>query len=137
MPLVEVIRGAKTSDATVARTVAANALGKKPWSLKIAPAFGEPGALPLFRRLQFIGEGWRGFSNHRRCDGALGWPMGPAYLLDVVGLDTAVHAQDVMAQGFPDRMQEGYESCVVQLYKAARLGQKNQKAFTNMRRIKR
>ncbi|MFL7053068.1 3-hydroxyacyl-CoA dehydrogenase family protein [Vibrio cyclitrophicus] len=33
-----------------------------------------------------------------------GWPMGPAYLLDVVGLDTAHHAQQVMASGFPERM---------------------------------
>ena len=30
-----------------------------------------------------------------------GWPMGPAYLLDVVGIDTAHHAQAVMAAGFP------------------------------------
>ncbi len=33
-----------------------------------------------------------------------GWPMGPAYLLDVVGIDTAFHAEQVMAQGFPERM---------------------------------
>ena len=30
--------------------------------------------------------------------------MGPAYLLDVVGIDTGHHAGDVMAQGFPARM---------------------------------
>lgn len=35
-----------------------------------------------------------------------GWPMGPAYLLDVVGIDTAHHAQAVMAAGFPQRMQK-------------------------------
>ena len=33
-----------------------------------------------------------------------GWPMGPAYLGDVVGLDTAVHAGKVMADAYPDRM---------------------------------
>ncbi|MFO1370630.1 MAG: fatty acid oxidation complex subunit alpha FadB [Marinagarivorans sp.] len=131
MPLVEVIRGAKTSDATVARTVAyANALGKKAVVIKDCPGF-------LVNRVLF--PYFVGFSllvkdgvDFQTIDGVMerwGWPMGPAYLLDVVGLDTAVHAQDVMAQGFPDRMQEGYESCVVQLYKAARLGQKNQKGF--------
>ena len=30
-----------------------------------------------------------------------GWPMGPAYLLDVIGIDTAKHAGSVMAAGFP------------------------------------
>ena len=29
-----------------------------------------------------------------------GWPMGPALLLDVVGLDTANHVQHVMAEGY-------------------------------------
>ncbi len=29
-----------------------------------------------------------------------GWPMGPAYLMDVVGIDTGVHAAEVMAEGF-------------------------------------
>ena len=28
-----------------------------------------------------------------------GWPMGPAYLLDVVGIDTGRHAAGVMAEG--------------------------------------
>src|SRR5690606_32190591 len=40
MPLVEVIRGAKTSDTAVARTVAyANAIGKKPIVVKDCPGF--------------------------------------------------------------------------------------------------
>ena len=30
--------------------------------------------------------------------------MGPAYLMDVVGIDTGHHGRDVMAEGFPDRM---------------------------------
>lgn len=29
-----------------------------------------------------------------------GWPMGPAYLIDVVGIDTGVHGAEVMAEGF-------------------------------------
>ena len=45
--------------------------------------------------------------DYRRIDQLMerfGWPMGPAWLLDVVGLDTARHASGVMAQGYPDRM---------------------------------
>ncbi|RYZ93807.1 MAG: fatty acid oxidation complex subunit alpha FadB, partial [Moraxellaceae bacterium] len=131
MPLVEVIRGAKTSDATVARTVAyANALGKKAVVIKDCPGFLVNRVLfPYFAGFSLLVKDGVDFQTIDSVMERWGWPMGPAYLLDVVGLDTAVHAQDVMAQGFPDRMQESYESCVTQLYKASRLGQKNQKGF--------
>jgi 3-hydroxyacyl-CoA dehydrogenase/enoyl-CoA hydratase/3-hydroxybutyryl-CoA epimerase/enoyl-CoA isomerase len=36
--------------------------------------------------------------------------MGPAYLMDVVGMDTAVHAAGVMAEGFPDRMKPDFQN---------------------------
>ena len=38
--------------------------------------------------------------------------MGPVYLLDVVGIDTAHHAQAVMAAGFPQRMQKDYRDAI-------------------------
>jgi 3-hydroxyacyl-CoA dehydrogenase/enoyl-CoA hydratase/3-hydroxybutyryl-CoA epimerase/enoyl-CoA isomerase len=53
-----------------------------------------------------------------------GWPMGPAYLMDVVGMDTAVHAAGVMAEGFPDRMQPDFQSTTQVLVAAKRFGQK-------------
>ncbi|MDG1707963.1 MAG: 3-hydroxyacyl-CoA dehydrogenase family protein, partial [Emcibacteraceae bacterium] len=58
-----------------------------------------------------------------------GWPMGPAYLLDVVGIDTAYHADAVMADGFPDRMKHEGENAVDRMYKLERFGQKNKKGF--------
>jgi 3-hydroxyacyl-CoA dehydrogenase/enoyl-CoA hydratase/3-hydroxybutyryl-CoA epimerase/enoyl-CoA isomerase len=58
-----------------------------------------------------------------------GWPMGPAYLLDVVGTDTAHHAIAVMAQGFPDRMAAGEKSAIDALFEVQRFGQKNGKGF--------
>ena len=54
--------------------------------------------------------------------------MGPAYLLDVVGIDTAVHAQAVMAAGF-DRMQLGFESAIDKLYAQGDFGQKSGRGF--------
>lgn len=131
MPLVEVIRGAKTSDATVARTVAyANSLGKKAVVIKDCPGFLVNRVLfPYFSGFSLLVKDGVDFQAIDVVMERWGWPMGPAYLLDVVGMDTAVHAQDVMAQGFPDRMQEQYESCVNQMYKAGRLGQKNQLGF--------
>lgn len=131
MPLVEVIRGEKTSDQAVARTVAyANTLGKKAIVIKNCPGF-------LVNRVLF--PYLAGFSmlvrdgvDYQRIDKVMerwGWPMGPAYLLDVVGLDTAVHAEKVMAQGYPERMQRDFTSCIDVLYGAERLGQKNNKGF--------
>ncbi len=55
--------------------------------------------------------------------------MGPAYLMDVVGIDTGHHGRDVMAEGFPDRMKDDRRSAVDVLYEAKRLGQKNGKGF--------
>jgi 3-hydroxyacyl-CoA dehydrogenase/enoyl-CoA hydratase/3-hydroxybutyryl-CoA epimerase/enoyl-CoA isomerase len=54
-----------------------------------------------------------------------GWPMGPAYLLDVVGLDVACHGSAVMAEGYPDRMKIDFNAATEAMYKAGRLGQKS------------
>ena len=35
---------------------------------------------------------------------AFGWPMGPAYLADVIGLDTMSHIIDVICAGYPQHM---------------------------------
>src|SRR5690606_7440329 len=60
---------------------------------------------------------------------AFGWPMGPAFLLDVVGIDTAVHAQAVMAAGFPQRMDYGFISPMQTLFEAGHFGQKSGAGF--------
>ncbi len=133
MPLVEVIRGEKTSDNAVARTVAyANAMGKKPIVVKDCPGFLVNRV--LFPYLAGFAMLLRDGVDFQRIDKLMetwGWPMGPAYLLDVVGIDTAVHAEKVMANGFPDRMQRDFTSCTDALFAAGRLGQKNEKGFYN------
>jgi 3-hydroxyacyl-CoA dehydrogenase/enoyl-CoA hydratase/3-hydroxybutyryl-CoA epimerase/enoyl-CoA isomerase len=58
-----------------------------------------------------------------------GWPMGPAYLMDVVGIDTGVHAQAVMAEGFPDRMKHDFKSAMDIMFEEKRYGQKNNNGF--------
>ncbi|NVK88178.1 MAG: fatty acid oxidation complex subunit alpha FadB, partial [Gammaproteobacteria bacterium] len=58
-----------------------------------------------------------------------GWPMGPSYLLDVVGIDTAVHCVGVMAEGFPERMSALANDPVELLYKKDLFGQKNGAGF--------
>jgi len=131
MPLVEVIRGAKTSDNAIARTVAyANTMGKKPIVVKDCPGFLVNRV--LFPYLAGFALLVRDGVDYQRIDKIMetwGWPMGPAYLLDVVGIDTAVHAEKVMAEGFPDRMQRNFTSCTDAMFAAGRLGQKTEKGF--------
>ena len=55
--------------------------------------------------------------------------MGPAYLLDVVGLDTGVHASKIMAEAFPDRMSYKNKTILEAMYENKRFGQKNNLGF--------
>ena len=55
--------------------------------------------------------------------------MGPAYLLDVVGIDTGAHAAKIMADAFPDRMEMGGETIIDKMYADKRYGQKNGVGF--------
>lgn len=131
MPLVEVIRGSKTSDTAVARTVAyANAMGKKPVVVKDCPGFLVNRVLfPYFAGFSMLVRDGADFQQIDKVMEKWGWPMGPAYLLDVVGMDTAVHAGGVMAEGFPDRMGKDFKDSIEVLFEADRLGQKNGKGF--------
>lgn len=107
MPLVEIIRGPQTSDNTIARVVAyASKMGKTPVVVNDCPGFFVNRVLfPYFAAFSLL---LRDGADFRQIDSVMekqfGWPIGPAYLLDVVGIDTAHHAQAVMAQGFPQRM---------------------------------
>ncbi|MCV6588201.1 MAG: fatty acid oxidation complex subunit alpha FadB [Marinobacterium sp.] len=127
MPLVEVIRGEKTSEATVARTVAwARKMGKTPIVVNDCPGFLVNRVLfPYFGGFCKLIEDGADFMQIDRVMERFGWPMGPAWLLDVVGIDTAHHADSVMAAGFPDRMSHDHESVIDRMFKLARFGQKN------------
>jgi len=132
MPLVEVIRGEKSGDTAVATTVAyARAMGKTPIVVKDCPGFLVNRVLfPYldgFSRLVAQGADFRHVDKVME---AFGWPMGPAYLLDVVGMDTAVHAGEVMAEAYPDRMGGVGDKGVIQvMVDNDRLGQKNTRGF--------
>lgn len=132
MPLVEVIRGEKTSDETVSAVVAhALALGKKPVVVKDCPGFLINRVLfPAVIGLDYLLKSGGDFQQIDKVLEKWGWPMGPAYLMDVVGIDTAVHALKVMAAGFPERMSgTGSDSPLLKLFEAKRFGQKNGVGF--------
>ncbi|MFP5305958.1 MAG: 3-hydroxyacyl-CoA dehydrogenase family protein, partial [Gammaproteobacteria bacterium] len=60
---------------------------------------------------------------------AFGWPMGPAYLQDVVGMDTSSHVFDVIAAGYPQRMQLGFSHVLRLMTEHKRYGQKSGAGF--------
>lgn len=131
MPLVEVIRGEQSSAAAIATTVAcAQRMGKTPIVVKDCPGFLVNRILfPYFGAFSML---LRDGADFREIDAAMeafGWPMGPAWLLDVVGIDTAVHAQAVMAAGFPERMHYEFKSAMQGLFEAGQLGQKTGSGF--------
>ena len=118
MPLVEVIKGDQTSPEAINRVVAYTlSLKKTPIVVKDCPGF-------LVNRVLF--PYFIGFANlirdgvsYEKIDKVMetfGWPMGPAYLLDVIGIDTAVHGTTVMAEAFPNRMAIDNDSIIHRLF---------------------
>jgi len=131
MPLVEVIRGEKTSDETIATTVAyAQAIGKKPVVLNDCPGFMVNRVLfPYLNAFEQLLNDGADFMHIDKVMEGFGWPMGPAYLLDVVGIDIAVHGAAIMAESYPDRMKISFNAATEAMFKANRLGQKSSNGY--------
>lgn len=132
MPLVEIIRGEHTSDETINRVVAyAAKMGKSPIVVNDCPGFFVNRVLfPYFGGFSLLLRDGADFTQiDKVMERKFGWPMGPAYLLDVVGIDTAHHAQAVMAQGFPERMGKRGHDAIDALFDANKYGQKNGSGF--------
>ena len=128
MPLVEVIRGDRTSDETVATVFAlAKTLGKTPVVVKDAPGFLVNRILApyLSEAVRLVAEGCR-IEDVDATMTRFGMPVGPLALLDDVGLDVATKAGEVLQAAFPDRLRMGGEDALVA---AGRLGRKNGKGF--------
>jgi len=131
MPLVEIIRGEKTSDKAVATTVAyAKKMGKTPIVVNDCPGFLVNRVLfPYFGGFASLLKDGADFRQVDKVMEKFGFPMGPAYLMDVVGIDTGKHANDVMAEGFPERMKADFKSAMDVLFENEYYGQKNKKGF--------
>lgn len=132
MPLVEIIRGEKTAQATIDHvTSLAMALGKTPVVVNDCPGFFVNRVLfPYLAAFRLLIRDGVDFTRiDQIMESQFGWPMGPAYLLDVVGLDTAYHAQQVMNQGYPERFHAIEHDILTLLYQEKLLGQKTQAGF--------
>jgi 3-hydroxybutyryl-CoA dehydrogenase len=132
MKLVEIIKGLATSDAVVAASREyALSLGKEPITCPDTPAFVVnklliPYLLDAVRMVQ------DGIATPEDVDKAMvhgcGYPMGPITLLDYVGLDTTLHAADVMYAEFREPK---YASPVLlrRMVQAGRWGRKSGRGF--------
>lgn len=129
MKLVEIIRGQQTSDETVLTAVAfAKRIGKMPIVLNDGPGF-------LVNRLLFpymsealalLAEGAR-IKDIDRAAKSFGMPMGPIELYDLVGIDTATYAGQVMSDAFPERIVAS--PILPAMVRAGRLGKKSGLGF--------
>jgi 3-hydroxyacyl-CoA dehydrogenase/enoyl-CoA hydratase/3-hydroxybutyryl-CoA epimerase/enoyl-CoA isomerase len=131
MPLVEVIQGTRTSEEAVSTAVGyAVAMGKTPIVVKDCPGFLVNRVLTAYMRgfLQLVADG-ADFEKLDQAMEAFGWPMGPAYLLDVIGMDTATHVTDVISAGYPDRMAALAFDALKLMVGHRRFGQKNGVGF--------
>jgi len=133
MSLVEVVRGAKTSDETVNVVVeVAKKMGKEPIVVKKdSPGFIVNRVLvPVLNEAVYLV--WEEVAGRDEVDKAvrlgLNWPMGPLRLLDYVGLDTALAMMKVFQKELGDVK---FQPCPLleQMVKAGLLGRKSGKGF--------
>jgi 3-hydroxyacyl-CoA dehydrogenase/enoyl-CoA hydratase/3-hydroxybutyryl-CoA epimerase/3-hydroxyacyl-CoA dehydrogenase/enoyl-CoA hydratase/3-hydroxybutyryl-CoA epimerase/enoyl-CoA isomerase len=129
MPLVEVIRGKQTSDATIATAVAyTKAIGKSPIVVNDGPGFlVNRVLLPYMNEALLLLEEGATIKAVDKAATGFGMPMGPIELYDTVGLDVALHAGNVMSRAFPDRVVPS--KILPAMVEAKRLGQKNGQGF--------
>jgi len=129
MPLVEVIRGAKTSDVAMA-TVAnfARKLGKTVVYCNDGPGFVVNRILgPYMNEAGFLLEEGNTIESLDKAMVDFGMPMGPMALLDEVGIDVAAKVAKILSAAFGARMEPSH--VVDALYTDGRYGKKNGKGL--------
>ncbi|MBI4257697.1 MAG: 3-hydroxyacyl-CoA dehydrogenase family protein [Thaumarchaeota archaeon] len=107
MKLIEIVRGARTTDETMSTAVqTCKALGKEPVIVKrdVAGFVVNRIMIPALNEALFLVE--EGVADPEDIDKAitlgLNWPMGPLRLADYVGLDTALAVAEVLQKELGD-----------------------------------
>jgi len=132
MPLVEVVRGLDTTEATVAETLElAKALGKTPVVVSDRPGFvSNRVLLPMINEAAFALM--EGVADREAIDTVMklgmNHPMGPLALADLIGIDVCLDIMNVLHQGFGDSK---YRPCPLlkSMVAAGRLGRKTGRGF--------
>jgi 3-hydroxyacyl-CoA dehydrogenase/enoyl-CoA hydratase/3-hydroxybutyryl-CoA epimerase len=129
MPLVEVIKGEKTSDEAIATVFnLSKRAGKTPIVVKDGPGFLVNRLLVpyMVEAISLLMEAHT-IENIDKAMTRFGMPMGPIELFDEVGLDVANKVAKILAGFMGDRMAES--PILDNMVEAGRLGKKNGKGF--------
>jgi len=132
MPLVEIIRGLQTTDATHAIVEATcRAFGKTPVEVHDSPGFVSNRVLmPMINEAIFCL--WEGVGNAEAIDEVMklgmNHPMGPLALADLIGLDVCLDILRVLREGLGE---DKYRPCplLVKMVDAGYLGRKSGRGF--------
>ncbi|MFO1095305.1 MAG: 3-hydroxyacyl-CoA dehydrogenase NAD-binding domain-containing protein [Planctomycetaceae bacterium] len=134
MPLVEVVRGEKTSDETIVTLVAlSKKIGKTPIVVRDCPGFLVNRILmPYMAESLLLLEEGVDMDRIDKVATKWGMPVGPITLHDMVGLDTALYAGEVLQAGYSDRAVK--TPILAELVKLGRHGKKAGKGFRGIDR---
>jgi 3-hydroxybutyryl-CoA dehydrogenase len=132
MKLVEVIRGAKTSDETIQTILEAS---RKMEKETVLVQKDSPGFIVNRILIPALNEAaelyWEGVASRDDIDKAiklgLNWPMGPLMLLDYIGSDTTLAIADVLTKELDPKFHAS--TGLKQMVKAQLLGRKTGKGF--------
>jgi 3-hydroxybutyryl-CoA dehydrogenase len=140
MPLIEIIRGERTSEATVEtiRAVAKQMQKETVLCKKDSPGFIVNRVLiPALTEATLLVQ--EGIADPEDIDKSitlgLNWPMGPLKLLDYVGLDTAMSISRVLEEGLKDQKYRP-SPLLREMVAEGRLGRKSGRGFYDWPRSK-
>lgn len=132
MKLIEIIKGARTSDDTVQAILT---VAKKMEKETVLVKKDSPGFIVNRILMPALNEAaalyWEGVADREDIDKAiklgLNWPMGPLMLLDYIGLDTSLAITDVLTKELDPKFHP--TTGLKQMVKAQMLGRKTGKGF--------
>ena len=136
MKLVEVIRGLRTGDETVATTMElSKKLGKEPVEVKVdVPGF-LANRLMIAVAIEAIKLYEQGIASKEDVDKAaklgLNYPMGPFELMDLTGIDINYHVMDYFHQELPKELKWDPPLTIKNMVKAGLLGRKTGAGWYN------